>query len=403
MNLNLRLVKDSTNDFRPWDDIDNFDSALIEAGIGLRDGVPSLGTFTLAFGASTTPPLAFDITAADLETALNILPDIITAGGITIDQGLDQSSFQVTFVVNGARALITGDGTLLYPQSGVVVYEVVTGTGSLPEVQVISLRQLPVAYQNSWSPFPVAAAVIEIIQTPTISAPAIYSIAFNPLPYDGTFSITLPSLTLTTGAIAWNASASDVQAALNAIVPGGWSVMGQTGGTWILTRIGGATDESAPTVDVSELTVPTGVNAVLGLNTLRMLVLFSQTDQQELELVFEIAVTFPGQTKQIVFSTACTVSRDLLNQSTIVSVLPGTPVGGIVALGNNVSGADILTGILGPIRLISLLVVNFTDATPSLLSAFAVAYNTMTGDLTVALSSATDSANYTIHWQAVAL
>ena len=46
------------------------------------------GTFSLTFGANTTPPLAYNATAGTVETALNALPSINTGGGsVTVSRG----------------------------------------------------------------------------------------------------------------------------------------------------------------------------------------------------------------------------------------------------------------------------------------------------------------------------
>jgi hypothetical protein len=102
------------------------------------------GTFTLTFGANTTGDLAYNISAADLATALNALASVIAAGGVTVAGSLSDG-WTVTFVAVGARALITGAVTSMPPATTVDAETTTTGTASVVAVQTIRL--------SPWSSF----------------------------------------------------------------------------------------------------------------------------------------------------------------------------------------------------------------------------------------------------------
>ena len=121
----------------------------VHVGIGDSGAVPTGGTFTLTSGANTTTALAYNITAAALETALNLLASITGEGLIDVT-GEDQV-YTVTWRTVGAKGLLSGDPELLTPFSAVSVSQLVTGDGSTKEVQLVRLIQNPAAYQSSWS------------------------------------------------------------------------------------------------------------------------------------------------------------------------------------------------------------------------------------------------------------
>lgn len=74
----------------------------IYLGLGPVGESPTLGTFTLTYGADTTAALDYNITAAALETALNALASITSAGGIDVT-GPDSGPYQIVFRTAGSR------------------------------------------------------------------------------------------------------------------------------------------------------------------------------------------------------------------------------------------------------------------------------------------------------------
>jgi trimeric autotransporter adhesin len=78
------------------------------------NGAPTGGTFTLTFGANTTSALAFNVSAASVQSALQGLASI-GAGNATVT-GSNGGPFTVTFVgtlAAGNRAMITANGASL--------------------------------------------------------------------------------------------------------------------------------------------------------------------------------------------------------------------------------------------------------------------------------------------------
>jgi hypothetical protein len=87
--------------------------------------VPSFpnATFTLSFGGQTTAPLPYNATAAQIDSALDILNPIVAAGGVTVTD-LGNNQFDIRFGLVGERAEIVG-------------------VAKLPELQRIGLDVIP--------------------------------------------------------------------------------------------------------------------------------------------------------------------------------------------------------------------------------------------------------------------
>lgn len=111
---------------------------------------PTGGEWTITFGANTTTALAYNITAAALETALNLIASIIAAGGVDVTGG-PGGPFTITFRTVGARTAFTASTIDLLPSTGVSIAEVVAGTVSVQEVQSIRLQTRVVALVDTWT------------------------------------------------------------------------------------------------------------------------------------------------------------------------------------------------------------------------------------------------------------
>ena len=176
------------------------------------NGSPTGGTFTLTFQGQTTAGIAYNATAADLEAALELLSNI---DDVTVT--LAGSTYTVTFGGTNAAtdvAQLTGDASSL---SGGAVASITT-------------------------------------QAATTAANEVQQIAFSQTPGGGTFTLTWDAGGggETTGAIAYDASAADVQTALEALTTpaaGDFSVSGADGGPWLVEFQGSyaATDVAAMT------------------------------------------------------------------------------------------------------------------------------------------------------------
>lgn len=152
-------------------------ASLVEVAIGTPDSPPTSGAFTLTFGADTTSSLAYNITGANLQTALNALASITAAGGVTVTQ--DSGLYIVAFNSVGARSLITFNKGTLAPAvlDTNNVLEVQTGDATTQEIQIVILKKGYLAYSSDFAPDANGSIAASDIQTGTTSLPQITRIS----------------------------------------------------------------------------------------------------------------------------------------------------------------------------------------------------------------------------------
>lgn len=198
--VNLYFVEE-TDDFQaPLTYVDKT-AASVKFGIGNINGEPTAGTWTLTYGANTATGLAYNITAAELSTALNALASITSAGGVTVS-GSIETHFQIRFVNVGARTDFTADTTLLTPDTTIDIDERVAGDGSTRELVELHLETDPAIYQDTWSD--ISTTVTATVATTTggsSTASEVQTITFNVPPVTGTVSVTMPTDTRSVSSI----------------------------------------------------------------------------------------------------------------------------------------------------------------------------------------------------------
>lgn len=147
-----------------FSDVNIDDSSLVEVAIGTPDDPPTSGAFTLTFGANTTSSLQFDASAATVQTALNALASITSAGGVTVQK--DGGIYIVAFVSAGARALIALNKGTLSPAiiSTNNVLSVQDGDGSTQAVQAVVLQKGYLAYSSDFAPVGPGSISLSVLQ-----------------------------------------------------------------------------------------------------------------------------------------------------------------------------------------------------------------------------------------------
>lgn len=123
--------------------------ATVRLAVGVVNQQPTSGTWALTFGADTATGLAFNATASALETALNALPSITAAGGVTVAKVGNQ--YQITFTNVGARADFTGGSLSLVPASQVGIQTLQQGDASTREVVLVALAVSPIAQTSTFT------------------------------------------------------------------------------------------------------------------------------------------------------------------------------------------------------------------------------------------------------------
>jgi hypothetical protein len=285
-------------------------------------GIPNAGTFTLTYGGQTTTALAYNATATQIQTALQALSSIgagnVAVTAITDDDGdvlagEFQVEFQGTFVGQNLTGLTTNGASLVATPAAVVVTTEQPGLTPVNCIQTISLTDViggsfTLSFRDFVTPFLAWNATAAQVQTalqglnsigpgnavvegsaggpytvlfqgdlagdilPLISAgseqlqgniptvianttpgvaPAscVQLITLLGSPTAGTFTLTYGGHT--TGALAFNATSTQVQTALQALASigsGNVTVAGNPGGPFTVTFQGAMSNESVPLI-----------------------------------------------------------------------------------------------------------------------------------------------------------
>lgn len=180
---------------RPFEVVDK-SSASVKLGIGSRLGVPETGTYTLTFGGDTTSAIDAAATAGAIETALNALSAISSAGGVSVTGEL-ADHFTVRFTTAGTQGSITADVSQLIPDTVAVIDERIAGSASVKEVQEIQLRLTPAVYQDTWTDLgTTVTATIATTVTGNASNNEVQRLTFSREPFAGSYRLTFVQLDL---------------------------------------------------------------------------------------------------------------------------------------------------------------------------------------------------------------
>lgn len=303
---------------RPWRYVELPTSIYL--GIGPVGAKPTLGTFTITFGANTTAALAYSCTAAALQTALNALASITSAGGVDVT-GPDSGPYQVVFRSNGARAAMTGGADLLYPLSTIQVYEARAGDAGTPEIQVIVIDRQPAALAQTFSAIAAPGITITTLQNGASGVPEVQRIDLDPTTHGGTFSLTFGANT--TVALPYNIKSDDLQLALEALESIGTGNIFVTGSfpSFVVTFQGDLTgNQSAITASAAGLVGPVGVEGDLVLSTAGIEQLLS--GEATVETKLEIAAFIGGSPVTLLQTTLKVVNDQIPNAPASGTGLP---------------------------------------------------------------------------------
>jgi hypothetical protein len=180
---------------RPFEVVDK-SSTSVKLGIGSRLGVPETGTYTLTFGGDTTSAIDAAATAGAIQTALNGLSAISSAGGVSVTGELSDH-FTVRFTTAGTQGSITANVSQLIPDTVAVIDERIAGSASVKEIQEIQLRLTPAVYQDSWTNLGTSVtATIATTVTGDASNNEVQRLSFSREPFAGSYRFSMPAITL---------------------------------------------------------------------------------------------------------------------------------------------------------------------------------------------------------------
>lgn len=111
--------------------------------------VPTGGTFKVEHSANASAAIDFDATASELQTILNAIASVTSAGGVTVSGSA--GCWTVTWVNTGAQSDFTENDNSLTPDGSIGISKITDGDGSTQEVISIELKRQPHTIQTSWS------------------------------------------------------------------------------------------------------------------------------------------------------------------------------------------------------------------------------------------------------------
>ncbi len=334
LTLQMRFMNPTGNQSVPYVDVDE-SAAFVQVAIGTIAGLPLAGTFTITDTAATqtTAAIPFNASAATVQSA--IVAALTTNWSTATVTGSTGGPWRITNGVNGAQADLLVIGTAgLSPASQAQVEQEEVGSGSTPAIQWFKLQLSPVAYQDSWTPFPAPAIAISNIQTGGVSGSnSIQGITLNNQPYAGTFTVTFGGQT--TAPLPYNSTTAQVQTALQALssIGSGNVSVGGIIGAYVVTFIGslGGAAQAAFTASATGLTGPLMLTGTLSLATVGIEEAVGEA--QNIQQTFEVNITPSGGAPQTVLQTPVVIGNDLIPNA------PASPTPTAVYLlsGNNLS------------------------------------------------------------------
>jgi len=312
--ITVRLVESNDDGVDlPWRYVD-LTGYSIRVAIGNPGGDPTSGTFTLTFDGDTTAALNYNATAAEIDTELNGLASMVTAGGCTVSAV--SAGYQVAFDTVGAQNTITATTDSLFPASSAYIYEATTGDGSTNEVQVVTLEVDNAAYVELTTDITAPSATVTTVREGvTDTTSELQRVEIDGDPYLGTWAVTIGGNT--SAAISVDATIAEITTAIEGITGIGAGNVVVTGSVLDFTIQFAASLGNVGTaaIDVANLTGALGKTGSIDLNTNQFLELLGRAASASSAL--EIVKYDTGNsTSDTVLQQAITCRQD---------VIPDTP------------------------------------------------------------------------------
>lgn len=311
--------------------------STIRFAVGKLDTPPSAGTMVISYDGGQTGNIPYNASASAIQTALNAVPTIASAGGVVVSV-VSSTIFRIAFNEVGARPAPLLDTTGLSPTSSGKVITARAGTSTLPAIFIFKVNQSVAVFQNNWvdSPQPTITAT-------TLVANQTKRVTISPTPLSGTWTLdTTPSIARLVDdagdeddvATYWTQTVSSRLGAFASSFIGEdgrpiWNMsVIQVGLTsWDFTV---RNDYAIPvgytmpfTVDGNFTKFPSKVSTV-NFDTVEVEYLLDGADSVTASL--EIEVESPSGDRWTVLQTSCTIVNDLIDQAVYTPLTLEVPI-----------------------------------------------------------------------------
>jgi hypothetical protein len=316
--LEIYLIKETGVSNYPRQEVSVPGNLSIKVAVGQIDESPTAGSWKVGFDGEVTAPLAYNITAAALESAINLLPTITAAGGVKVSKIGD--NYNISFNANGLQEDLTTDGSGLIPLSVAGVNILQVGDANKPQVYLVHLQRTVAAYSTDFSP--VSASTISITSLAAWDGTrATYRLIINPDPKAGTFSLGFSPLTgtaVSTSAIAVGASSIDVTNALSLGVLVGKVQVQQVGGYAYDITVNVQPGSAGLTANASGIASFNGYKGEIDFNTSSAIALLDGAEQVQTFLEVEITSDSKPLT---VLQIPCLLKSSVVDEASVQPVV----------------------------------------------------------------------------------
>lgn len=180
----------------------------IKVSVGGIANPPSGGDWRLSVSSVETTDLPHNATALQVETALNALAPVSSAGGVSVDPL--GGGYSITWNTAGVKPPILAGTDTLTPSAYESIYILQTGDSVTREVVFVELRQSPVSLTETFTPIAAPVVTSTVVQAWN-GINKVVRIAIAPAPQNGSYGITIGSHSASVNAFA---SAIDIRSAL---------------------------------------------------------------------------------------------------------------------------------------------------------------------------------------------
>lgn len=317
--------------------------ATIRVAVGLVNTQPTSGDWSLEYDGDETDPLAYDVSAATLQTELNALASVTSAGGLTVSQVGTQ--YRIAWNTTGAKDPFATGANTLVPASTPQVQTLQEGDATTKEVVLLNLAVNPIGLTDTFTdtPAPVGSYSPTGYSLTGLVRGGSYKLEFS-WEQDG------DSYTTQTDSILSSANTQQIsQAIFNALVNDGWGqITGNAttnawgvnatqldAGKWRLDftapQFTTAVTVVAPTVTdiiTTDLEGYAGKVGVLGFNTVEAVAFLGNEASRNAILEVEIEDADGVQT---LLQAPCTLEGQVIAGGVYASIPVSTPLTEAVA------------------------------------------------------------------------
>lgn len=275
-------------------------TATIKAAIGVVDTAPTSGYFVVSYGGVESGSINYDATATSIQTTLNAVSTISSAGGVTVS--IVGNQYRITFNNVGARSTLEWVSDTFLPPATTRITVLDAGSATSRSVQVIKLVSQPFSFTDVFTDIPDATASLSVV-TAWADGKSIYNVSWSPTAIAGSVAFTVDGVTKQ---IPFDASEASWTTAGYTAIKAGINSFDVT----ILTT-------GAPSVSVSDTTLygRKGLRGIIGLNTAELEAYF--TSNEAINAYLEIEVLDSG-VKDTAVQQSVTIFPDIINGSETV-------------------------------------------------------------------------------------